>query len=79
MTPATTIIRVKVKPNARTSTLERTAEGEFVAQVRSPPTDGRANAELIALVARYFDCPRGCVSIKSGAGSRIKRIAISNR
>jgi uncharacterized protein len=75
----TTIIRVKVKPNAKTSSLEATAQGEFVAHVRAPPTDGRANAELIALVARYFACPRACVSIKSGAGSRMKRLAISNR
>ena len=79
MKPETTIIRVKVKPNARKSSLEPTAQGEFVAQVRSPPTDGRANAELIELVARYFKCPRACVSIKSGAGSRVKRIAISKR
>ena len=74
-----TIIRVKVKPNAKTSSLEPTSQGEFVAHLRSPPTDGRANAELIELVARYFRCPRACVSIKSGAGSRIKRVAILNR
>jgi uncharacterized protein len=79
LNPETTIIRVKVKPNARTSTLEPMAQGGFVAHVRSPPTDGRANAELIVLVARYFGCPRVCVSIKSGAGSRMKRVAISNR
>ena len=79
MNPETTIIRVKVKPNSKTSSLEPAAQGEFVAHVRSPPTDGRANAELIELVARHFRCPRACVSIKSGAGSRTKRVAISIR
>ena len=48
MTPATTIIRVKVKPNARTSTLERTAEGEFVALLG---TSGSGKSTLLNLLA----------------------------
>lgn len=74
-----TVIQVKVKPNAKTSSFSPAADGTYLAHLRSPPVDGKANAELIALVARHFGCGRGAVSIKSGAGSRNKRIAIANR
>ena len=48
-------LSVKVKPNARTSSLEQ-IDGSWLAQIKSPPVDGKANAELIALIApRPFD------------------------
>ena len=70
------IIQVKVKPNARRSTLEQAADGTFVAHIKSPPVDGRANAELIELVARRFQCRKAAVSIKAGASSRTKWVEI---
>ena len=70
------IIRVKVKPNARESSLERLSDGSWLARVRSPPTDGRANVELLALVAEHFRRPKAAVSLKSGASSRTKLIRI---
>lgn len=71
------IISVKVKPNARTSSLEETA-GTWHAQLKAPPVDGKANAELIALVAEKFCCRKAQVSIKAGAGSRVKRVRIDD-
>jgi uncharacterized protein YggU (UPF0235/DUF167 family) len=59
--------------------LHPAANGEFIAHLRSPPVDGKANAELIALVARHFGCHRAAVSIRSGAGSRTKRVVIADR
>jgi uncharacterized protein YggU (UPF0235/DUF167 family) len=70
------IIEVKVKPNARASALLAAGDGTFVAQLRSAPVDGKANEELIALVARHFGCRRAAVSIKSGASARLKRLHI---
>jgi uncharacterized protein YggU (UPF0235/DUF167 family) len=70
------IIEVKVKPNARASALLRADDGSFVAQLRAAPVDGKANEELIALVARHFGCRRAAVSIKSGASARLKRLHI---
>ena len=69
-------LRVKVKPNARTSTLEEQPEGIWLARIKAPPVDGKANAELIELVARRFGCARSAVSIKSGAGGRMKLVKI---
>ena len=69
-------LQVKVKPRSRTSALEPADDGTWVAQVRSPPVDGKANGELVALVARHFGCTRSRVSIKTGASARLKLVEI---
>jgi uncharacterized protein (TIGR00251 family) len=71
------IIQVRVKPNARVSTLEAAVDGPWLAQLKSPPVDGKANKELIALIARQFGCPKSSVSIKSGASARTKLVKIA--
>jgi uncharacterized protein YggU (UPF0235/DUF167 family) len=69
-------LQVKVKPRSHTSALEPSNDGTWVAQVRSPPVDGKANGELVALVARHFGCTRSQVSIKTGASARLKLVEI---
>ena len=69
-------LRVKVKPRAPKSELSQAADGTWVASLKSPPVDGKANEELIALVARKFGCPKAAVSIKSGASARTKLIRV---
>ena len=70
-------IQVKVKPNARVSSLEEAgAGGIWLAQLKSPPVDGKANEELVALVAKHFSCRKSAVSIKSGASGRMKLVSI---
>ena len=76
-TPASKVIQVKVKPSARVSTLTETSPGVRLAELKSPPVDGRANEELIALVARHFACRKSAVSIKSGASGRTKLVRIA--
>lgn len=70
------VLQVKVKPNARVSALLQSADGSWHAQLKSPPVDGKANQELIALVARHFGCPKARVSIKGGASGRLKWVQI---
>ena len=71
-----TVIQVKVKPNARASALTEADDGTWLAQLKSPPVDGKANKELLALVAGHFRCPKSAVSIKSGASGRMKLVKI---
>ena len=73
---AAIVIRVKVKPNSRISAFERAKGGTWLARLRSQPIDGKANEELIALVAEHFQCRKSTVSIKSGAASRMKMVRI---
>jgi len=70
-------IQVKVKPGARVSILEEPGpDGIWRAQLKSPPVDGRANAELIALVAKKFGVGKAGVEIRSGAGARLKLVRV---
>jgi uncharacterized protein (TIGR00251 family) len=70
------IIELKVKPGARVSQLQQQPDGTWRAQLRSPPVEGKANAELIALVAGQFGVRRTQVSIRTGAGGRRKLVKI---
>lgn len=69
-------LQVKVKPNARNSSLEQLPDGTWRAELKSPPVDGKANAELIALVAERFGVPKAAVGIKAGAGGRMKLVKV---
>ena len=69
-------IQVRVKPRSRVSVLTPEEGGAWLAQLKSPPVDGLANEELIALVARHFGCRRSAVSIRSGASARTKLVRI---
>jgi uncharacterized protein YggU (UPF0235/DUF167 family) len=69
-------LEVRVKPNARASTLRLNDTGVWFAELRSAPTDGKANSELIGLVAKHFNCRRSCISIKRGASGRVKLVKI---
>jgi uncharacterized protein (TIGR00251 family) len=69
-------IQVKVKPNSRASRLEETAEGTWLAHIKAPPVDGKANQELIEMIAEHFGCRKAAVSIKSGASGRMKLVRI---
>jgi uncharacterized protein (TIGR00251 family) len=69
-------IKIKVKPNARNSVLRQQEDELWHAELKAPPVDGKANAELIHLVAEHFGCPRSAVSIKAGGSGRMKLVRI---
>jgi uncharacterized protein YggU (UPF0235/DUF167 family) len=74
------LTQVKVKPGARTSQVPLLHDGTYRADVRSLPTDGKANEELIRLVSRHFGYGRSQVSIRSVrpfSSSRYCRIRLS--
>ena len=50
--------------------------GVQIAQIKPVPIDGKANAELIALVADRFQCHKSAVTIKSGTSGRTKLVRI---
>ena len=70
------VIQVKVKPNARVSGLEELSDGTWLARLKSPPVDGKANEELIALIAKHFARRKSHIAIKSGASGRKKLVQI---
>jgi len=73
---ATIHLQIKVKPNARVSSLVQMPDDTWQANLKSPPVDGRANEELVALVAKHFNCRKAAVTIKAGASGRSKLVMV---
>jgi uncharacterized protein (TIGR00251 family) len=71
-------LQVKVKPNARSSQLEPQPDGSWLALLKSPPVDGKANQELVALIAQHFGLRKAQVQIKSGASGRMKLVQLDD-
>jgi uncharacterized protein len=74
---AAVILQVKVKPRAKVSELSQAADGTWVAKLKAPPVDGKANEELVALVAERFRCRKAAVTIKAGASGRMKLVRVA--
>lgn len=68
--------RVKVKPNSKNQSIKEETDGSLTIQLKSPPVDGKANEELIKILAEKFSVSRSKVKIKSGASSHHKLIEI---
>lgn len=73
---AVLMLQVRVKPRSRVSELSQAADGTWVAKLKAPPVDGKANAELVGLVAEQFHCPKSAVTIKAGASGRTKLVRV---
>ena len=72
------MLQVRVRPNSRESGLEELSDGSWQARVKALPVDGKANRELLVLVARHFKLRKSQVSIKSGAFGRMKLVVIED-
>ena len=68
--------RVKVKPNSKQQKIEELPDGSLIVHLKSPPVDGKANEELIKLLAKNFDVSKSSIRIKSGTTSLQKVIEI---
>jgi uncharacterized protein (TIGR00251 family) len=68
-------IQVKVKPNSRTEELSREGDS-FIAKVKEPPREGKANQSVIKLLAEHFGVPQSQVRILSGFRNRNKIIEV---
>lgn len=68
--------QVKVKPNSKQQNIEELADGSLKVNLKSPPVDGKANKELIELLAKKFAVSKSQISIKSGLSSRNKLVEI---
>lgn len=71
------MLRIKVKPRAKVSELYQAADGTWIARLKSPPVDGKANEELVALVAERFRRRKAAVTIEAGASGRVKLVRVA--
>ncbi|MEH2066667.1 MAG: DUF167 domain-containing protein [Nostoc sp.] len=68
--------KVKVKPNSKQQKITEQPDGSLIVYLKSPPVDGKANEELIKLLAEKFGVAKSDITIKSGLSSRQKLIEI---
>jgi uncharacterized protein (TIGR00251 family) len=71
------IVAVRVKPGSRKGPLvEVGADGELTVYVQARAVDGKANEDVVKLLATHFGVSNSRVELVSGATSRVKRFRI---
>lgn len=76
------VVTVRLTPRGGRDGLDGVAtlaDGQTVlkARVRAAPTEGEANAALVALLAKAAGVPKSSVGLIAGQTARIKRLAIT--
>ena len=70
------IITIQVKTRSRQALIVQDYKNQLIARLTAPPVDGKANTQLIELLADYFKVAKSKVEIISGLTSKIKRVRI---
>lgn len=68
---------LKVVPGAARSGIAGWLGDALKVRVSAPPERGRANAEVIALLARRLGLPRSALGIAAGSGSARKTLQVT--
>jgi uncharacterized protein len=71
-------ISVRVKPKSKQQNIEQNSEGVWIINLKSAPIDGKANQELINVIAEKFKVKKSQITIKSGLSNQNKIIEIIN-
>lgn len=71
------VLKVKVVPKSAKTEIAGTMEdGTLKIRVAAPPEKGKANAELIAFLAKQYGIPRANIDILTGETSHNKQIRL---
>jgi uncharacterized protein (TIGR00251 family) len=70
------LVSVKVQPNSKNPRIEEDDAGALTVYLKSPPVEGKANAELVKRLAQRFGVPKSRVRVKSGLASKNKLVEI---
>lgn len=70
------VINVRAAPRSSRAGLDGTVGDALKVRVRSAPVDGKANKELIEVLADTFGLPKSAVVFKGGETSKTKRLLL---
>ncbi len=70
---------VRVTPRAARAAVGGSREGALLVRVTAAPADGRANAALIAALAKAFGLARSELHLEAGASARSKVVSAPAR
>ncbi len=71
-------IKVKVHTNSKTKSIEKDTNEVFQIYTTQRPIEGKANEEVIKMIAEYFKIKPNQVFIESGKKSKEKIIEITS-
>jgi hypothetical protein len=71
------IVKIKVAPNSGTNKWILDKAGRLKCFLKNPPERGRANQELIKLIADALRLPQSDIELISGLTDRTKRVRIN--
>jgi uncharacterized protein (TIGR00251 family) len=69
-------LALHVQPGAKKSGVAGLHGEALKIRLAAPPVDGKANAALLAYLAKQLDVPRDAICLKSGASSRQKIVRV---
>jgi hypothetical protein len=69
-------ILVEVRPNAKQKKIEKITDSVYKIHLSAPPTEGKANKQLIEMLAEYFGVAKSLIEIKAGKSARTKVVII---
>ncbi|MFA5905376.1 MAG: DUF167 domain-containing protein [Desulfobacula sp.] len=70
-------ILVEVKPHSAKIDVEKVTDQVYKVKLTAPPTEGKANIQLIKVLSDYFEVSKSQVTIKTGKTSKTKVVIIS--
>jgi len=71
-------VYVKVKVNSGMQKVESFGDWRYLVYVKSPPENGRANLEMVNLLAKHLGVPPLKLKIKTGFSNSNKILEIIN-
>ncbi len=72
-------IEIRLQPRGGRDAVVGERDGAVLIRISAPPVDGKANAALVAFVAKTIGVPKGSVAIIRGETSRNKVIRVAGR
>lgn len=70
------ILRIKVKPAAKTDGITREADGSLKVKIRAQPVEGKANKYLVEYMAGVLGLPKSKVTLLKGETNQFKTLQI---
>ncbi len=71
-------LKLRVQPKASRNQVDGFEEGTLRLRVTAPPTEGKANAEVIALLAKTLGVSKSRLEIVRGHSSRDKVVSVKS-
>lgn len=70
------LFNITVTPKSSRSLVTADDEGNIKVYLNSPPVEGKANKECIALISKKLGVPKSGITIEKGEKGRNKKIAV---